>query len=234
MKPFLFMLFFAVNISSQAQRTVDVTTGTVSAMSPSFFNVVGGQPFVFAKFAALVEGTPYFRDEWMKGNVVLNEEKQYAGIYLKLDLLDNEVHYQDQKGDEMIAVSLIQKLILFDTSAQLVFNFINGPYIQANSRLSGWYQLLAEGKASLFKQIKKIMRENKPYGSATIEQSIISSSHYYVLYNGSFTEIKKIKDLPDILDNKKEDIAQYIKSKNLSGKSDEVFENVINYFNALK
>jgi hypothetical protein len=37
--------------------------------------------------------------------------------------------------------------------------------VDANSRVTGWYQLLAEGKATVFKQIKKQVSENKPYGS---------------------------------------------------------------------
>jgi len=232
MKFFLFIVLYACSISSSAQKTVDVTTNDINALSTSFFNVVGGEPFVLAKFTKLVEGTPYFKEEWMKGNIIINGEKEYTGIYLKLDLFDNEVHYQDPKGIEMIATGLVQKIILFDTAAQQVFNFVNGVYIQANSRVKGWYQLLVNGKASLFKQINKQLRENKPYGSATIEQSIISSSHYYILYNGIFTEIKKIRDLPGILNDKKEEVVQYI--KNLSGKSDDDFENVINYFNGLK
>jgi hypothetical protein len=65
----------------------------------------------------------------------------------------------------MVASTPIQQLILFDSSAQLIFNFINGQYINANSPGKGWYQLLAEGKASVFKQIKKQVSENKPYGS---------------------------------------------------------------------
>jgi len=228
MKPFLFILLFAGSISSRAQRTVDVANANVS------YSAAAGEPFVFAKFSNLVEGTPYFRDEWLRGNIVLNEGNQYAGIFLKLDLYDNEVHYRDQKGNELIGVSSIQKLILFDTVAQQVFQFINGDYIQANKQVNGWYQLLAEGKAILFKQIKKIIRENKPDGSPTVEQTIISSSHYYILCNGNFTEIKKIKDLPGILADKKEEVARYIKLKIISGKSDDDFENLINYFNELK
>jgi hypothetical protein len=235
MKSFFFIALCLCALFSPAQKkTVDVTTGNVNAMSPSFFNVVGGEPIVSVKFARLVEGTAFFKDEWMKGDVVLTGERQYHGIYLKLDLYDNEVHFQDQKGNEMIATSLIQKLILFDTTAQQVFNFINGEFIRANGHVKGWYQLLSDGKASLFKKINKQIHEVKQYGSATVEQSIISLPRYYILYNGTFTEIKKLKDLPNILVDKKEEIAQYIKSHNLSGKTDSDFEIILNYYNGLK
>jgi hypothetical protein len=234
MKPFLVILLWSSTVSLQAQRTVDVGEGNASAMSPSFFTVVNGEPVVFAKFAKIVDGTPYFIDEWMKGNVVVNGGTQFAGVYLKLDLYDNEVHYRDLKGNELVATTPIQKLILFDSSAQLVFNFINGPYINSNDKVKGWYQLLAEGKAAVFKQINKHMHEDKPYGSATIERSIYTTFQYYALHNGNFIQIKKFKEIPEILADKKDEVSKYIKANDLSGKTDDEYRNVFDFYNGLK
>jgi hypothetical protein len=111
---------------------------------------------------------------------------------------------------------------------------VNGEFIQSNNRARGWYQLLSEGSAWLFKKYDKQLHESKPYGSATIEQSIVTVPRYYVFYKGTFTEIKKIKDLPGILVDKKEEVVQYIKSNSLSGKTDEDFEKAITYYNGLK
>jgi hypothetical protein len=46
--------------------------------------------------------------------------------------------------------------------------------------------------------------------------------------------VKKIKDLPAVLVDKKDEIAQYIKTNNVSGKTDQDWEIVINYYNSLK
>lgn len=234
MKLFIVILLCTSTITLQAQKMVDVAEGNSSAMSPSFFTVVNGEPVVFAKFAKIVDGTPYFSDEWMKGNVVINGGTQFAGVYMKLDLYDNEVHYRDPKGNELVATTQIQKLILFDSSTQLVFNFINGAYINANEQVKGWYQLLTEGNASVFKHIKKRMTENKPYGSATIERSLFTSFYYYALYNGNFIQIKKFKDVPDLLADKKDEVSKYIKANNLSGKTDDDYRTVFNFYNGLK
>ena len=186
-----------------------------------------------AKFTKLVEGSPYFKDDWMKGMVMINGGQEFAGVYFKLDLYDNEVHFKNQSGAELVATTTIKKLTLFDSTTQEVYNFINGLFIIANNKLTGWYQTLADGKVSLFKQYKKQLREDRPYGSATFEQSIFTSSLYFVLVNGDFKEVKKLKDLPGILSDKKDLVSQYIKTNNLSGKTDEDFVNVINYFNGL-
>lgn len=235
MKAFYFIFISIYSLSALAQKTVDVTKiNDGSAISPAFFNVVGGEPFVMVKFTKLVEGTPYFKDDWMKGNVVVNGGGQYSGVYLKLDLYDNEVHFRDQRGNEMIATTPIQRIVLIDSAAQELYNFISGDFIQANGRVKGWYQLLSEGKATLLKKFEKRMQETRPYGSATVEQTIVTASRYYILYNGNFTEIKKLKELPDILVDKKQEVGQFIKSNNLSGKTDSDFMLLVNYYNGLK
>ena len=231
-KLLLFIVGWVCAVDLYAQKSVDVTTGNASALAPNFFTVVNGEPIVFAKFTQLVSGSPYFREEWMRGNVVMNgAEKQYAGILLKLDLYQNEVHYKSLSGVEMIAITPIQRVILFDTAAEQIFNFVNGQFIEASSPVRGWYILLTEGNAMLFKQVRKHLTENKPYGSATVEQSISNTFHYYILYKGNFTEVKKIRDLPDLLPDKKSEISEYLKKNNISGKTDSDFEKVINYFN---
>jgi len=219
--------------SLAAQRSVDVTEGNVNALSTSFFNIVGGEPFV-VKFTKLVEGSPYFSNEWLKGNVTLDGGKEFDGIPLRLDLYDNQVHYRNANGVELIASPQIKKLSLFDTAAKQTFNFINGSSIAAKKSSEGWYQVLTNGKASLFKKYEKRLIEDRPYGSATVEQSIMTFSHYYILTNGEdLKEIKKFKDLPDLLNGKKEEVSTYIKDKRLSGKKDDDYRDVVNYFNGL-
>ena len=233
MKILFLAIFSAFCFSSLGQKAVDVSSGNVSPLSSSFFTVVGGEPVVNAKFTKLVEGSPYFKDDWMKGMVTINGDQEFTGVYLRLDLYDNQVHYKDQGGTELVATTIVKKITLFDSVTQDVYTFINGSFIIANNKLTGWYQALAEGKISLFKQYKKQLREDRPYGSATFEQSIFTSPHYFVLLNGDFKEVKKFKDLPNVLNDKKALLLQYIKINDLSGKTDEDFVNVINYFNGL-
>ena len=225
-------LLFCINaLFSTAQRTIDVNKNEVSGTSPSLFMVVGGTPFVTARFAKVVSGTPFFSDEWLKGTVAVNGGHEYAGLLLKLDLLDNELHYMDTKGIEMIATSALQKVLLFDTLTQRVFAFINSSFINAGTPVQkGWYQLLVQGEVTLFKQYHKIIREDKPYNSATVEQYIDTSPRYFVLYKNSFAEIKKMKDLPDIFKDRKEQLVKYIKDNKLTGKTDEDYSVIVNFY----
>ncbi len=41
---------------------------------------------------------PYFKEEWMGGKVIASGGFAYDSIYLRLDLLNNTLHYLDQAG----------------------------------------------------------------------------------------------------------------------------------------
>lgn len=97
----------------------------------------------------------------------------------------------------------------------------------------GWYLLLSDGRAALYKRFVKTVADNKPYGSVTVEQTINTSTLYYVFVNSVFTRIKKIKDIPELLKDKKDELNKYISSKNLSGKSDLEYAELVYYYNSL-
>src|ERR1043165_2921333 len=91
------LMFFFCN----AQRTIDVNK-VEETPTRGLFYVVGGTPFSLAKYANVTEGTPYFRDQWMKGIAIVKNGDQYNNQLLKLDLISNELHYLDSSGQEMI------------------------------------------------------------------------------------------------------------------------------------
>ena len=156
-------------------------------------------------------------------------------MQLKLDLLKNELHYLDPSGKEMIATIPLQQVILIDTVHNLNYIFINSFFIPATNldAENGWYQLLDNGRAGIYKKLTKVITETRPYGSATTEQVIITSSRYFIIYNNQLIRIKKFKDLPDILTDKKTELHSFIKTNKLTGKSDEDYNMVMTYYNAL-
>ena len=227
------LLFLTAN--SFAQRTIDVTKQDVNFQNSSFFYVVNGSPVSLAKYVKVVEGSPFFSDDWMKGRVVLSLGKEYDNLLLKLDLLANELYYKDPSGHEMVATSTLQQVILVDTTKNLFYTFVYSDAIPVNGTRTdkGWYQVVANGKATLYKQFAKTINEIKPYGSATVEQSIYTTSNFFVLYNDRFTRIKKLKDLSDILADKKTLLQQYITAGKLNGKKDEDYIGAVTYYNDL-
>jgi hypothetical protein len=232
---FLFAcLFFLTPFFSFAQQVIDVNKQDVRGVNSNVFFVVAGEPFVNAKFTRLVDGSPYFSDEWMKGIAMMDSGNRYSGI-LKLDLMENKIHFQDEKGNEMVATTKVRQLVLIDTIKQTAFSFVHSSSLKTTDPRSGWYQLLAEASlAKLYKQSVKNLQEIKPYNSATVEQYIRTADYYYILYNGKLTAVKKIKDIADILGDKKPKILKYISENKLNGKSDNDFINVMSFYKSLQ
>src|SRR5215813_8777887 len=82
-----------------AQRVIDVSKTDQSPFRGLFY-VVGGNPFSMVKYAKVTEGSPFFKDDWMKGSVIVKSGEQYDNQLLRLDLISNELHYLDSMGQE--------------------------------------------------------------------------------------------------------------------------------------
>lgn len=231
----LLLVVALCSIETVAQRVVDVSKNDYRTVSGSLFYAVNGEPVVTTKFVKLVEGTPYFRDEWMKSVVVLPNGAAYKNVSVKLDLLENNLHYLSEKGDELIARSPVKEAVLEDEKTGELFRFVHSSALPATHQRvkEGWYLWLCGGKASLYKYFQKDMFAQKPYGSATEEQRIHTKEVYYLFYNGAVFSPRKPKDVPSLLANKKEELESFLKKENAAETLDDRFTALISYYNSL-
>jgi hypothetical protein len=238
MKQVLTGLLLCAVVPVFAQRVIDVNQKTNETPNRNLLYVVGGQPFSLAKYTKVVEGTPYLSENWMRGTVIVNSGSQYDNQLLRLDLIENELHYLDSAGREMIATEPVVEVLLTDSLTGKRYRFVHSSAIAVTEKPArGWYELLTTGTtagtANLFRQFHKEIVETRPYGSATYEESIKTSSYFFVAYNNAFTPVKRVKDLPTILGAKKTELNNFISSRELSGKSESDFISVVEYFNSL-
>jgi hypothetical protein len=228
------ILLSSANLSAQTTVVNVDNINTGGAVSSNLIYAVGGVPMNNAKYVSIVEGSPYYAEAMFTGRLVLSGGKVYDKIKLRLDLMDNTVHYMSKEGEELVATTPIKTVFLYDAVAQKEVQFDNGELMIAGSKAEpGWYELLDTGAVKLYKRHTKIIRENKPYGSATTEQYISTTYSYYILINAVFTPIKKIKALPDMLQDKKTELQEYINLKSLTGKSDKDYLALVGYYNSL-
>ncbi|MBM3416084.1 MAG: hypothetical protein FJY20_06480 [Bacteroidetes bacterium] len=224
---------FSCFAAQPQQRVVDVGKEDTSPMS-GLFLVLGGEPISLARYVKVVEGTPYFSDGWMLGSLVLPAGKRYDSIRLKIDLLADEVHYQDRAGNPLIANNRIREIWLTDSAEKKRYHFVHSSFIgSGTAAAAGWHLLLAEGKALLFKKPVKEIMETKPYGSATTEQHITTASRYFILYNNTFTTVKSLSSVAELLTGNTAELQQYIGANRLKGKSDADYISLVSYYNSL-
>jgi hypothetical protein len=226
----LLYLLFPAAVLAQT-KTVDVDKDNVNAAG--LYHINGGTPYVEAKFTRLVSGTPYFKDDWMNGMLILKNGTKYKG-QLKLDLYSNGVHYLDDRKNEFV-VDLPVKQVAF-VSPDTSYLFLCAPFIQEEEPASKdyWYLQLYSDSISLYKYFLKKLSETRPYSSATYEQTIRTADIYWVYYNGTPIEVKKLKDAPSLFGDKKDALNEFLKnSDNKHLSMDERMIAFVKYLNNL-
>jgi hypothetical protein len=202
------LIVLSLPLHSQ-KRTVDVEKSDVDAANQLY--TVNGEPFLNTKFVRLVQGTPYYTDEWRYGMLVFENGKHYRG-FLKLDLLDNEIHYQDDKKNEFVVPLPVKRILLskLDSSFE---TFVHASQLTSAAPLSvKWLLKLGEDSLRLYKYFVKDVSEDRPYNSATYEQRIRTAETYCLYYNDAPVVIRKLKNAPALFEEKKPALEAFIKS----------------------
>jgi hypothetical protein len=225
------LLFLLITAAVYPQQTLDVNREGGAA---NLLYTVSGQPFMKARFAKVIEGSAFFNEQFMQGAIILSEGREYKYKLVRLNILDKEINYIDNRGDELVATTPIREVILWDTISKTDHRFVVSEYIEADKKPEkDFYELLQSGAAELYKQYKKTLVETQVYGNATWEQKIFTDTRYYLLHQKQWRRIKKLNDLPEFFADKKKELQQFITTKNLSGDSEENFTAVVKYYNSL-
>jgi len=81
-------------------------------------------------------------------------------------------------------------------------------------------------------QTLKKIHETIPYGTATTEQEILTINYYFLQMNNNFARFKW-EDWQDPFKDKKDQLAQFIKTNHLKGKTTEDYTKLVEYYNTL-
>jgi hypothetical protein len=221
------------SFAALSQNVVDVNRANHTVSGSEFFTVAGN-PFVNTKYVSVVEGTPYFSADWMKGVIVLSNNQEFKQYLLRINLDQGELLYKDELGNEMIATSIVKEVILTDDTGNN-YRFIHSSFLpKTDAMKEGWYLWLCTGTASLYKFFTKTWSEIKQYGSATVEQRIRTVETYFIHYNNSFFEVKKLKEVPGVLANKKAGLEDFLSTRDdKSAGMDDRFTALVEYFNSI-
>lgn len=217
------------------QRIVDVDKNAV-ALTNNVFYTTGGHPVSSAKYIRIAGGSPYLTETWMKGTIETPDSIEYKNLRLRLDLFENTLLYLNENNEEMVSVMPIGRVSLWDTATVRgkSYYFIHLPAAVAGEGSDKvWYQVLTAGNISLYKQYYKYKYESKAYASSVTEETIRTEERYFIETNNTLTRVKKLKDIADIVPNKKQEVADFIKKEKLGGKKDADYIAVVDYYNSL-
>lgn len=185
------------------------------------------------KYENITQGSPYFSDTWMTGQLEMSEGGIQDDMQIRLDLLEGSVLYMDH-GQSMTATTPLRSVIIKDPVTDKVYTFHHSHfYVFPEHMVTGWYQLIVDGKARLYKRIEKKLTVAPIFNSASTEELISTTDQYFIAVDSAYTLIKKVKDIPALLGDKKEKVKAYIGSKGLGGQSESDYSKVIIFYNSL-
>lgn len=230
----LLTILLCYALGARAQKVIDITTTDADVVgNERIRGLIGGSIFPIDKYVKIVEGSPYYWDEWSTGTLVLGNGAAYQHIDLKLDLLNHEVHYKDADQREMILTTPVREIILRPGLDARIF--IPGkPWAGVDKKLAdAWLQVLVNDTVSLLLDIRKTLVESTPYASSTAEQSIRDKEVYFLLKGGTLLRVEKWAHLLDLLGDKRKQLAQYIKENDLTGEAPLEYAQVVAWYNKL-
>jgi hypothetical protein len=231
----LFILSGSMASFSQSVNTgMNASASDILSRDPGFMTT---NPHTYnnVKYLDIASGTPYFKDEWMQGSLVIAGAPKLGGLLLKIDMVEGKVHFFD-KGVELEAAGNINEAFMTDSVTGEAYHFVHSSAIinDAVKPDLGWYQVLQEGKAVFYKRYKKELTETKPdYGSSVTHGKIVTDIEYYVLCNNRLQRVKKLNDLFIVFFDKKAEIEDYINKNNIKGKSEADFIRIIAQYNLI-
>lgn len=155
-----------------------------------------------------------------QGENYFHQWKIYDNLSIKLNLIENEIHFLDDQAKEYVLKTPARQVVLTDLVANKSYTFIQ-TVTPCHKNEKMWYQVLDTGKVWLLKAEVKQITEFKAYGSATMEEKITSSISYYLYTLSDCTPLKDPRDLWEKLDKRMPGFSEKPTSRGSGKKAEE-------------
>jgi hypothetical protein len=221
----LFTLFiFSVSFNSFSQQDL--------AARSDFMADGNGHP-LYAKSEYKAEGTYFFPEKMGYGNVKVRNGKYYQGLKIQLNLLENQLVYQDNLGQMMVAAIPVEKVEFTLGEKKRVFR-TGYPAVDAQSEQT-FYEVLDSGKLSLLKLHKVNWMDKKEFNASIITRIFDIGNQLYV-YSEKTGIIKLSKNREEFLSyfgDKAKKVSLHMDTNDLKLKKEADLLEIFKYYNTL-
>lgn len=193
-----------------------------------------GAPY-HEKKVTITEGSPFLKDEWSRGSIVMLNKRIVQDLNVKLNLETNEVHYlaEDTKLEMIALQGIVSEVILKDTESETI-RFKRGFPSYGTNNQRTFYQVLTEGEITLLKLVKKEVIEEKPYNSATYINKYNTKEEYFLFKEEKLIKLKRTKSgILEILNDQRIKLDEFIATNRINLKSDGDLIQLISYYNTI-
>lgn len=163
--------------------------GFVGQMGTHSYDVFDQNGKSFVNPAPDVAGSPFLTDEWRIGAVVVNTNRRFDSVKLRLNVSSQEVHILTNTNNEIaLAKGYIKEIVWPGRN-----RFQNGfPAIDNQDELT-FYEVMAEGKLWLLHCVRKVITERKDAMSSEVNKEYTLFQDNYIYDGKTVQRIKKDK-----------------------------------------
>lgn len=175
------------------------------------------------------EGSPYFNDDYEECKIKTISKKEFVVKALRYNLQTQQLEYRDDNLNVYSIQDSVESFSLVD-SKKSTYSFVR---ISAE-KSAGFAEVLFKGKKNLLKQYNVKREMNEDFYTKKKTAKIVRQPVYYAS-NGN--EMQKIaltaKGIAAVLNNKKDQITNFIQKEEPDIKSDLGLINIFKYYNSL-
>jgi len=174
-----------------------------------------------------VVGTPFLSEKWIFGTITNAQDKIFANVRLKYDVLDDMILFAGANNELLGFNENIQKFTLDHKT------FANGFPKVDTLKTSSYYQVLTDGKALLLKHYSKHIEKSYVYGSAVPKLRFVDDEAWYMFSNGKMARIEpNSKSVINAIGDKKGELLSFV-SANKNVKGADGLTMLVTYYNSL-
>ena len=178
------------------------------------------------------EGSPFMNNEFINGDIYYNNQFVFKAIPLRYDIYNGEMQYRYK--DNIIAFSPKPRInMIIINSDTFVINVLK-PFEKDSL---GFFRLIAEGRLSVLAHSQVMFIEGKPAG-ALMDRPVLPrfvrkpDEYYAVVGSATPQKIKSIKKLIEMIGDKEDKLAEYIKSEKINSVTPDDLVKLARYYNS--
>jgi|GEM_PF-228513 len=181
-----------------------------------------------------IEGSPYYPEEFAKGNVYMLDKVKQKGVYLRYNMLSDEIEIKENKYSEEYA-ALIKDPQIYARVADRTMIF--APYLESVEK-GGYFSLVSSGNPyDLYKKSTVEFKEFKTttaYSGAQKAKFEMTEDYYLVNKKGNFFKLPQTRNkILKVMDEFEDEVRNYISSRNIILSEEKNVISLFNYYNVL-
>jgi len=180
-----------------------------------------------------IEGSPYFNDEFLKGTVYTTSKTKYEDVDLRYNIYNNQLEFKTPDGQvQGLATPEIIEFVELGG-----YKFVYAPYYVSKKISQGFFQIIEEGKATLYSRAEvtfKKAEEPGAYKEAEPAKFVRKPDIYYIrVGKDAAVRISRKKDLLEVFPDFKKEIAAFIKKNKVKPNKTDKLKELVQYYNSL-